>query len=46
MNNVLFNMRDYKNSSFFHGKNIHLVCLISAAVTYKGYHNQSDRLSY
>ena len=27
------------------GKNIHFICLISAAVTYKGWHRQSDRLS-
>ena len=34
----LFNMCG-KNS-----KNIHLICLISAAATYKGYYSQSDRL--
>ena len=29
-----------------HGcKNIHLICLISVAVTYNHYHSQSDRLS-
>ena len=39
-------VRDYKNSRFFHGgKNIHLICLISATVTYNDYHSQSDRLS-
>ena len=33
-------------SRFFHDcKNIQLICLISAAVTYKDYHSQSDRLN-
>ena len=35
-----------KNSRFFHGcKNIHLIYLISAVVTYKGYLSLSDGLS-
>ena len=33
-------MCGYENS-----KNIHLIYLISTAVTYKDYHSQSDRLS-
>ena len=43
---MFFKVVGYKNSCFFHGcKNIRLICLISAAVTYKDYHSQSDRLS-
>ena len=41
-----FKVCGYENSYFFHGcKNIHLICLISVAVIYEDYRNQSDRLS-